>query len=103
MLRVGNIQTQTNRVASIVVNMELSSFLWPIKVNGDTKEPHTFAQRIRKQVMTKMLYNLVDNLNDPIGLEQGLLGHPRSCSIALSRAILVCSDHMFLWYHSKVV
>ena len=30
------------------------------------------------------------------------LGHPRSCSIALSRAILLRSAHMLLWYRSQV-
>ncbi len=31
------------------------------------------------------------------------LGHPRSCSIALSRAILLRSARMLLWYRSQAV
>ncbi len=30
------------------------------------------------------------------------LGHRRSCSIALSRAILLRSAHMLLWYRRQV-
>ncbi len=31
------------------------------------------------------------------------LGHPRSCSIASSRAIQLSSAHMLQWYRSQVV